>query len=114
MYYLNDKHLKYEYDVYIQTNNGKPYILGRRFATIDDVYRYTKEIEKKHNHYNQSFYIDNDFYKNEYDKKTVKVYYKFLRRKINDWEEFDKKKKIELDTDELLKTLLLEHLKTLS
>lgn len=87
MYYLNDKHPKYEYALYVRVGKACPYI-KRVFVSIDDVYRYIHEIEKRHNHYSQSFYIDNDFYKNEYANVNVDTYYKFLRRNVEDWQEF--------------------------
>lgn len=89
MYYLNDKHPKYEYALYCRVGQACPYI-ARIFDSINDVYRYVQEIEKKHNHYGQRFYIDNDFYNNRYDLNAGGTYYKFLRRPVFDWEEFNK------------------------
>ena len=90
MYCLNDKHDKYEYGLYIQVNNGLPYIIN---FPVTDAYKCIsvriQEIEKKHNRYNQRFYIDNDFYNNKYTLDSGGTYYKFLRRIISDWEEFE-------------------------
>lgn len=89
MYYLNDKHYEYEYALYCRVGNACPYIREINYITdMDGVYRYIEEIEKKHNHYRQIFYIDNDFYKNNYSINMNGTYYKFLRRKVQDWEEF--------------------------
>mgnify|MGYP006898654553 CR=1 FL=1 len=52
---------------------------------LQSVYEKAKEIEKKHNRYHQRFYIDNEFYHNEY-KRGEGVYYRFMKRKVNDWE----------------------------
>ena len=95
MYYLNDKHPKYEYCLYTRVNNAMPYI-ENKFSSIDDVYRYISEIEKRHNHYGQIFYIDNDFYNNSYSISTGGFYYKFLRRPVEDWEEFTKNEVFEI------------------
>lgn len=86
MYYLNDKHSKYEYALYCRVGNACPYI-ARIFNSIDEVYRYANEIEKRHNHYRQFFYIDNDFYNNNYNLNSNGTYYKFLRRPVSDWED---------------------------
>lgn len=88
MYYLNDKHSKYEYALYCRVGQALPYI-KRIFDSLDDVYRYIFEIEKRHNHYNQFFYIDNDFYENFYNISCGGTYYKVLRRPVADWEEFE-------------------------
>lgn len=86
MYYLNDKHPQYEYCLYVRNCSACPYI-ARTFTDIYDVYRFVEEIEKKHNRYNRVFYIDNDFYQNKYSPNVEGIYYKFLKRRINDWEE---------------------------
>lgn len=90
MYYLNDKHSQYEYVLYVRVGQAKPY-LARTFDSIDDVLRHTKQIEKRHNHYRQIFYIDNDFYENQYNQNLNGTYYKYLRRPVFDWEEFETK-----------------------
>jgi len=87
MYFLNDIHYKYEYGIYIRVGSATPFIKKMWFTNFDDVLNYVKEIEKKHNRYNQIFYIDNEFYKNQY-QQGIGTYYKFLRRPVNDWEEF--------------------------
>ncbi len=84
MYYLNDKHSKYEYALYCRVGNACPYI-ARTFNSIDDVYRFVNDIEKRHNHYRQIFYIDNDFYNNKYNLNCNCTYYKILRRPVSDW-----------------------------
>ena len=87
MYYLNDKHPKYEYCLYVRVGQALPYI-ANKFSDISDVYRFITQIEKRHNHYRQIFYIDNDFYQNKYSLEAGGTYYKFLRRPVFDWEEF--------------------------
>lgn len=89
MYYLNDKHPKFEYCVYVRVGNACPYIMPRKFEDMQQVYRFISETEKNNNRYNRIFYIDNSFYKNNYSRNMNGIYYKILRRKINDWEEFD-------------------------
>ncbi len=86
MYYLNDKHSKYEYAIYCRVGSACPYI-QKVFSSIDDVYRQIIEIEKKHNHYRQMFYIDNNFYDNKYNLNCGGTYYKILRRPVFDWED---------------------------
>ncbi len=96
MYLLNDKHSKYEYTLYTRVGSAAPY-LTHTYYSLDDIIRKSKEIEKRHNHYRQVFYIDNDFYENHYSENMNGVYYKFLRRPVYDWEEFT------TQTDENLK-----------
>lgn len=86
MYYLNDKHPQYEYCLYVKNGNACPYI-ARTFTDMFAIYQFIDEIEKKHNRYNRVFYIDNEFYKNRYSLNIEGIYYKFLKRKVNDWEE---------------------------
>ncbi len=88
MYFLNDKHPKYEYTLYVRVGQAKPYLM-RTFDSIEDVIRHTEALEKRHNHYRQIFYIDNDFYKNRYNENLNGTYYKYLRRPVFDWEEFN-------------------------
>lgn len=90
MYFLNDQHPKFEYILYCQHGNAQPFFI-RTFNDIEEVYRYITELEKRHNHYHQIFYIDNDFYKNKYSIKQNGTYYKFLRRPVVDWQEFNLK-----------------------
>lgn len=90
MYFLNDKHPEYEYVLYCRHSDAIPYI-SRTFDSFPDVLRYIEELEKRHNHYHQIFYIDNDFYENKYSININGTYYKFLRRPVADWEEFTEK-----------------------
>lgn len=90
MYYLNDKHAKYQYALYKQIGDACPFITELHFDNYDGLMVCIKEIEKKHNHYRQAFYIDNDFYQNQYNERAGGTYYKFLRRPVCDWEEFSK------------------------
>jgi hypothetical protein len=85
MYYLEDKHPTEEYTVYIQVKCGTPYIGVWSGTSMLDVYKFIKEIEKKHARYNQHFFIDNDFYNNHYSKGDYSYYYRFMVRKVNDW-----------------------------
>lgn len=94
MYYLEDDHPAFEYTLYIQVSNATPYIGIWKGDNLKDVYRKIGEIEHKHNKYRQPFYIDNDFYKNEYSNVQNGVYYKFMCRKINDWKELKTKEKV--------------------
>lgn len=84
--FYNDNNIKYQYGLYTQVGNAKPYINELRYANnMQDIYRCIEEIEKKHNHYKQFFYIDNDFYKNKYSLECGGTYYKFLKRRILEW-----------------------------
>ena len=87
MYYLNDKHTDFEYAIYCRVGQALPYI-QTILNSMEDVMLRIVEIEKKHNHYGQFFYIDNDFYDNKYSLSYNCTYYKILRRPVSDWEEF--------------------------
>lgn len=93
MYYLNDKHYKYQYGLYAYKSGGSPYVSEILSARdILDVYRESEEIGKRAHHYHRIFYIDNNFYENEYEKSFVQIggtYYKFLKRPIADWIDLD-------------------------
>lgn len=91
MYLLNDKHDEYEYALYICVEGACPYISPDSPFKEHKIKEWIKYIEKKHkNPYNANYYIDNDFYHNE-QKIAHGTYYKFLRRKINDWKPFNTK-----------------------
>lgn len=90
MYYLNDKHPKYEYDIYIKNGEGIPYINGKIFTSYKDVCNYLEEIAKRHIRYNRVFYIDDDFFDNKYKKDIKGTYYKILKRPVSDWEDIKK------------------------
>ena len=89
MYYLNDQHPEWEYVLYCRHENALPFFV-RTFDSYEDVCRFINELVKRHNHYRQIFYIDNDFYKNQYSINLNGTYYKFLRRPVADWQEFSK------------------------
>lgn len=86
MYYLEDHHSKYEYTFYKQVADAMPYIGIWKGTDMSDVYRQIAEIEKRHKRNHQRFYIDNDFYNNVYKNGDYVYYYRFMRRKVNDWE----------------------------
>ena len=86
MFHKNN--VKYQYGLYTQVGNARPYINDLTFiSNMYDLSRYIEEIEKRHHHYRQMFYIDNDFYKNKYTLECGGTYYKFLQRRVLDWEE---------------------------
>lgn len=87
MYFLNDRHDMFEYSIYTRVGTACPYISGK-YNTLEQVMIRIGEIERKHNHYGQLFYIDNDFYQNKYNINITGIYYKVLRRPVADWEEF--------------------------
>lgn len=87
--YYSDYKQKYEYGIYCQVGSGTPYI-RKIYSDMKQVYVAIEEIEKRHNHYRQLFYIDNDFYDNKYTLQCGGTYYKVLRRPIAEWEEFKK------------------------
>lgn len=83
-----DNEIKYQYGVYIQIGNAKPYVNElTHIWNMQDLYRYIEDIEKKHRHYRQMFYIDNDFYENKYSLECGGTYYRFLKRKVLSWED---------------------------
>lgn len=88
MFYWEDKKIKYEYGIYCKVGSGLPYIRSVH-SDMKQIYIAIEEIEKRHNHYRQLFYIDNDFYKNKYSLECGGTYYKVLRRPILEWEEFE-------------------------
>lgn len=87
MYYLEDHHPKEEYTLYCQVKGGCPYIGIWHGENMMDVQRKIEEIESRHNRYRQHYYIDNDFYNNNYNNSDYVYYYKFMSRDVNDWHE---------------------------
>lgn len=100
--FLETKHPKFEYTCYVQVKNGCPYIGIWRGESIADVYRDILQIEKRHNRYRQQFYIDNDFYKNKYKNGDFTYYYRFMFRKVNDWQTLKLKEKEQPSRDRIL------------
>lgn len=86
MYFLEDRHPKYEYACYIRVKNATPYVLPLHCDDIIGVYNFINDLEKRHSRYNHHFYIDNNFYDNPYPNGDYSYYYRFLRREVNDWE----------------------------
>lgn len=91
--YLNDKHVEYEYILYVKVGSACPYLAGLEpMRSWREVMNTIKWIENKHSKsYNGWYYIDNDFYDNPYPLTSNGTYYKILRRKVNDWEVFNTK-----------------------
>lgn len=93
MYYLNDQHEEYEYILYVKVEKATPYLL-QVYHNWFEVMQTIKRIEKKHSKaYMGFYYIDNDFYENPYPLTQATTYYRFLRRRVNDWETFSTKEK---------------------
>jgi hypothetical protein len=88
LYYLNDKHSKYEYVLYIRHGKAEPF-LGRIFTSYYDIKRELEEIARRHDRFNQVYFIDEDFFKNQYSKGEG-TYYKILMREVKDWKTFKK------------------------
>lgn len=86
MYYLNDRHPDYQYAVYCKYQGGSPYI-KTVLDNKEQLDQYIESIVNRHNQFHHIFYIDNDFYDNKYPKDLQGIYYKVLKRKVNDWEE---------------------------
>lgn len=85
MYYLNDNHPEYEYAVYCRMNQATPYIKAT-FDNKKQLEEYLKAVIRRHNQFHQSYYLDVDFYENEYPENQSNAYYKVLRRTVNDWQ----------------------------
>ena len=94
MYYLEDKHPDYEFTFYVQVKNATPYINVWHAHNMYEVYEYIREIEERHNRTKQPFFIDNDFYDNKYKDGHYNYYYRFLQRKVNDWEQISLRKNV--------------------
>lgn len=89
MYFLNDEHPEYEYSLYTRVEDATPYVNIINAKSVNDLARFIAQLEKKHSYGKKRlYYIDNDFYKNPYPLMASTTYYKFMRRKVNDWEEF--------------------------
>ena len=87
MYYLNDKHTAYEYVIYCRKSKATPYLIGSIFDNERQVKQFIEEIGKRHERFNQPYYVDNYFYKNTYPITQDGWYYKILKRPVNDWQE---------------------------
>jgi hypothetical protein len=91
MYYLEDTHPEYEYVLYVRQGQACPFLLNdhRPYTDLEQVIEKIHDIEKDHaKRVEKNFYIDNDFYDNKQILLSSGVYYKFLRRKVADWESF--------------------------
>lgn len=93
MYYLQDQHSQYEYALYTRVGIGTPYIMLLPYTDFSEIHIKVNDIERKHQRQGTVFFIDNDFYHNIYSNAIGGTYYKFLRRKVNDWECFETKEK---------------------
>lgn len=86
MYYLNDKHTQYEYAIYCRKGKATPYLLGQVFQNEIQARNYIETIGKRHERFNQPYYVDNKFYKNTYPSNSNGFYYKVLKRPVKDWQ----------------------------
>ncbi len=86
MYYLNDQHPKYQYTIYTRHGNALPFLSGK-FDSLRLVKMQLEYLAKDNDRYHRRYYIDEEFFDNEY-KKGEGTYYKILMRKVNDWEEY--------------------------
>ena len=91
MYYMEEKHPKYEYVLFVRQGQACPFLLNdnKPYTDMEQVIKKVHDIEKDHaRRVEKNFYIDNDFYNNKQILMSNGVYYKFLRRKVADWEDF--------------------------
>lgn len=84
MYYLNDKHPRKEYAVYKRVNNATPYI-SNVFYNLKQVEEYFLAVQRNHDRYHHTYYIDMEGFVNSYPKELAQFYYKLLERPVNDW-----------------------------
>ena len=86
-----------EYSIYFIIGGGVPYNL-HTFKSIEDckirVYNMINEYKEK----KKLFYLDNDFYENEFKLDLVLnnrngVYFKIIEREISTWCEYKEKNK---------------------
>lgn len=86
MYYLNDKHPRKEYAIYKRVNNATPYI-SNVFTNFKEVEEFFGAVERRHNQFHHTYYIDAEGFNNNYPKELAQFYYKLLERPVNDWQE---------------------------
>lgn len=97
MYLNKEAQPKYEYTLYVQVGTAHPYTINI-YKDFNQVLDAIEDIKNKHCYYwNREFYIDNDFYKNKFDRSMTGTYYKFLRREVKNWEEFNTKEENKKD-----------------
>lgn len=92
MYYLEDKHPDYLYALYKRVNGATPYLDTFHYGCdYYNVMCYIENMKKKHDRYNQIYYIDNDFINNYYNSQIrPDYYYKLLRCSLSDYKEVTK------------------------
>lgn len=86
MYYLNDKHSRYEYILYVRHGKAQPYLSGKIYTSYYEIKKDLEETAKRNDRYGRIYYIDEEFFDNEYEKGKG-TYYKILCREVNDWKE---------------------------
>lgn len=86
MYYDINKHPEFEYVFYCRVNGGKPYIIPRKFNSMDEVHAFIADLEDESVRFNRAFFVDNSFYKNKHSQNEKGIYYRVMKRPVADWE----------------------------
>ena len=85
-----------EYGIWIMNNGGKPYMLNP-YHSFGEVYNaltiMVSEVQGRH----QPYYVDNDFFENEYPAMLNCRMFCIKEREVSEWEKYSQYKHIKLD-----------------
>ena len=82
-----------EYCIYIRQGNGKPYRL-KNYDTLVEAKRVLLEMVKLEEERERPYYVDNDFFLNNYSLAIKLKYFRIEEREVSEWERYtiDKRK----------------------
>lgn len=76
-----------EYSIYIRQGEGTPYIIGT-YKDIFSVKTALYDMVSLEEERQRPYFVDNDFFNNQYNIQTKLKYFKIIVRDVTDWEKY--------------------------
>lgn len=89
---INIENFKYEYTIFCVYNGGKPFYLSP-FSNIQKAKLQLYDMVELEKERGRPYYVNNDFFKNEYTSNVLGKYFCIKERKISDWVDYIELKK---------------------
>lgn len=78
----------YQYTIQIQQKNAVPFCVNT-YDYLDVTLNRLQELINKDKHYNRTFFVNNDFFKNENSFSFAQNKYEILCREVGEWRHFN-------------------------
>lgn len=90
-----------EYAIYCRIKKGKPFIVfnsTEKSVIISKLYELISYKEE----YNETYYVENDFFHNIYIQINANWFYCIKEREVSDWQTYSKEKDLEKENNKII------------